>query len=498
MLALEYAFPDVAAKDAYGVEVAERDGTTRMYAFRELYCEEPGCDCRRVVVEMVSDGHVVAAIHYAFDAPARRAGPPRVSLDRLGPQGAKARVALGLFQHVIATDAGYRATLLEHYAMWRRVVDERAAAAQRPKPSSSVELITAKAGPRTGSKQQQRFRTVLRRIEKLRRRLELWRSADPAIQRELAQYRAAFQRRTELDRELAVLLDANHARLTRAERAQASIIICELLEELLHLPGDPYAELKPLYNRHSGGDFDDEVAEDNSATAAMLRGMFETMGIDTRNAKLETVDDIAAFAAEQHRQHAEADDARRAKRKKSARQLAAEAEHQDAHRSVQEVYRALARAFHPDREPDPVERERKTRLMAEVNVAYESRDLLRLLELQLELERVDPDSAQHIADDRLRHYNRVLDEQARQLADEVATVEAPFRHQLQLAPQARLEPSHVLYDLRRDREELELDNAGCARTLEQLAHLPSLKTWLVPSKPKPRSRPKRSSAVTLR
>jgi hypothetical protein len=44
---------------------------------------------------------------------------------------------------------------------------------------------------------------------------------------------------------------------------------------------------------------------------------------------------------------------------------------------------------HPDREPDPHERERKTALMQRANHAYGKNDLLKLLELQLELEHID-------------------------------------------------------------------------------------------------------------
>ena len=58
----------------------------------------------------------------------------------------------------------------------------------------------------------------------------------------------------------------------------------------------------------------------------------------------------------------EAAQARHANRKKSPRQLAAEAraqsEAQQLHLSIREIYRKLASALHPDREPDPAERER--------------------------------------------------------------------------------------------------------------------------------------------
>ncbi|AJZ59188.1 dnaJ domain protein [Paraburkholderia fungorum] len=89
----------------------------------------------------------------------------------------------------------------------------------------------------------------------------------------------------------------------------------------------------------------------------------------------------------------QAREARRAKQKKTPRQLAAETREQveqaELSLSIREVYRKLASALHPDRETDPQERERKTTLMQRANQAYSKNSLLQLLELQLELEHID-------------------------------------------------------------------------------------------------------------
>jgi len=51
---------------------------------------------------------------------------------------------------------------------------------------------------------------------------------------------------------------------------------------------------------------------------------------------------------------------------------------------LREVYRALVRQLHPDREPDPERRLQKTALMQKVNEAYRNHDLPTLLDLQVE------------------------------------------------------------------------------------------------------------------
>ena len=101
---------------------------------------------------------------------------------------------------------------------------------------------------------------------------------------------------------------------------------------------------------------------------------------------------------------------------------------------MREVYRKLASAMHPDRETDPDERERKTVLMQRVNHAYGQRNLLELLQLQLELEHIDASTLNTLTADRLKHYNRVLTEQLDELKQEVFDQEQGFKLQFNLDP----------------------------------------------------------------
>src|SRR5690606_36156098 len=118
-------------------------------------------------------------------------------------------------------------------------------------------------------------------------------------------------------------------------------------------------------------------------------------------------------------------------RPKSAKAQAAEAKREQAARamsqSLREVFRKLASALHPDREPDPEERRRKNELMQEANRAYEANDLLTLLDLQLRIEQIDTAHLASLGSDRLSHYNQILREQLAELDAEVARVNEPFR-----------------------------------------------------------------------
>jgi hypothetical protein len=107
---------------------------------------------------------------------------------------------------------------------------------------------------------------------------------------------------------------------------------------------------------------------------------------------------------------------------------------QEVSQSLRDVYRRLASALHPDREPDAQQRDRKTALMQRANRAYAEGNLLELLELQLQAEQVD---AAHLAaanPRRLQHYTTVLQEQLADLQSETRRLEAQFRSAAGLAP----------------------------------------------------------------
>ncbi|WP_201981379.1 hypothetical protein [Hymenobacter rubidus] len=103
----------------------------------------------------------------------------------------------------------------------------------------------------------------------------------------------------------------------------------------------------------------------------------------------------------------------------SPRQQAAEekkqAEEKNTTKAVRTLYVDLVKALHPDREPDEAEKNRKTELLKQVTTAYEANELLTLLRLQLELQRIDQSHLENLAESQLKYYNKLLKEQAREL-----------------------------------------------------------------------------------
>ena len=201
----------------------------------------------------------------------------------------------------------------------------------------------------------------------------------------------------------------------------------------------------------------------------------------------EKMQEIQNKDAEKHRQAEEY----RSKRKKTAKQLEKEAkqqlEDQNISKSIREVYRKLARALHPDREQDEKERERKTKIMQRVNAAYNKKDLLQLLELQLEVEQIDQKHLNNIAEDRLKYFNKILKEQFEELQQEILEIEQPFKMRLQLLPFSRLLPKQLILHLEIDIQTVRRDISSLKRDIQTFQNLGSLKAFLkgykIPPKP---------------
>jgi len=170
------------------------------------------------------------------------------------------------------------------------------------------------------------------------------------------------------------------------------------------------------------------------------------------------------------------------KRKKTKKQLEKEnrlqQEEQNISQSIREVYRKLTSALHPDRESDPAERERKTGIMQQVNAAYAKKDLLRLLELQLQAEQIDQSHLNNITEDRLKSFNKILKGQLAELQLEIQQLQSPFIHQMNLSPDSVITPKVVLLRLRYDIREITANITTLKNELKIFQTPAILKAWL--------------------
>jgi len=348
------------------------------------------------------------------------------------------------------------------------------------------------ADPKKLSKAQKQFNTLTQKIEAQKKRLLQWQETIPLIQQKAAgEYRALSEEYGTHRAALVNLFDRSYAdkRFKKTDKSKLEHLIVSITAALIEDHG--MDDLKPLYNKYSDYDFDADMEENDAEMAAMMKSMLE----DALGEELDDDLDFSSFEnlqagmdailrereakEEAMRQQAET---RRSQRKKTAKQLEKEAkqqeEAQNISKSIREVYRKLSMALHPDREQDENERERKTELMKQVNAAYEKKDLLRLLGLQLEIEQVDQAHLNNIAEDRLKHFNKLLKEQLEELQQEIADLEYQYKLLLQLPPFVPLSPKELLSTLDRDIRNLRGNIADLKQDLKTFEDPANLKAWL--------------------
>jgi hypothetical protein len=309
----------------------------------------------------------------------------------------------------------------------------------------------------TLSKYQKLFNNLIKKIDADRKRLVAWQTMIPLYrQKHASEFVPLTQTFNGLRAELVKLFDkaTTERSLNKNDKKKLKNIICEIAAGLIAENDDEY--LKQIYNKHSGGDIDAEIKEEKSAMKAMMEGI---LGIDLDDdIDFTSPESMMAHVGEKMQQKLEDEEQIRqnnqkknVKRKKSAKTLAKEekqqAEAQSISQSIRDVYRKLAVALHPDKEQDALERDRKTALMQRVNVAYNNKDLLQLLELQLEVEQIDQATINTITEDRLKHYNKILTEQSKDLQMEVAVISDLFRMRFTISPELSLSPEAAMRNL---------------------------------------------------
>lgn len=352
------------------------------------------------------------------------------------------------------------------------------------------------------SEDQQLFNFLTANIETRRARLRAWEAMQTVFHKQYVDELLPLARES-TDLQVRMVYRLNDAfddkRLTKAERLTLSDLIARMAGRLVDESDD--AGLRAIHNMHGGAD--------EGVDAEAVAGPGDEPGPDANsNPDPDSSDELlqyeqAEMQARLAREAAKAEarqarqDARKASARKSAKQDRAkqqgaksakqqaaallEAAQAEASKSLREVYRKLASALHPDREPDPDERVRKTALMQEANRAYEKKDLLRLLELRLELEHIGEQASAGISgidEDRLRHYNQILKEQLGDLDEEIRHLEDGFRRSYGMRPSSAIEPDTILRILRKDVAGLRDHIRDMAVELRLLEDIGRLKDWL--------------------
>jgi len=332
---------------------------------------------------------------------------------------------------------------------------------------------------------QQRYNALLARLEGLSAqvaRLQAW-SDQHRHAHVQALYQAAQQTRA-LRQSLLLFLheQLQGAALTAQQQRMARTQVRSLIA-LLGTGADPQVQaVADLYRLD-----EDELAEERAQEAQRLREQIEAaLGQPIHNAsQYQTPEEMMAAGMRQWQRQQQADEERKAAKraarkalKKPAAHAQAQAQQVDAKGAIRTIFRQLASALHPDREPDAQERARKTALMSEVNAAYEKNDLSTLLRLQMQTALSGASGIGHLADDRLAGMCLLLKEQVSALEDDLAQLEAELTQAMCVPVSAQLSEATMTQALQRLQAEQGHVADSLSFDLKRIQNEAELKRWL--------------------
>lgn len=367
--------------------------------------------------------------------------------------------------------------------------DEAAQAAAAPPPAEgAASALRVVAQSNAMSPEMKAFNRALVRIDKIKAQMAEMEATCQAHQKaKQAELQPLLDEETQLMRAMAQLLDARLElkSLSKTQRNTATTLLLALAANLAN-QGD--AEMAALHDRRSPQTLEDIEKESAKAAAMSFQDMMESM-LGERTPDLDGIDDpeemmraslrhIEKLQEEDRLRREAASAARKAKRKPSAAQEQAQAAQEHADVTLKTIFRQIASRLHPDREPDEQERLRKTALMSEANAAYDRKDLVALMNIQLQAEMVDRDHATRLSAERLAALTLLLKQQAAELERERQVAQQRWMHLLDVPFGLSLQPAMLRSWLDEELSALRHKLGDWREDLAQAQEESGLKAWL--------------------
>lgn len=349
-------------------------------------------------------------------------------------------------------------------------------------PASSVvslKIIGGKLSP-----EQTRFNKLVARVDTLTHDIEAARALGDA-------HRPAFiktippleSRCRELMREMIVFLDQRLQQkvqkgLTEKDRQLAREIICSLAIGPAQ-SGD--VAMQAIFDAHSDQSIDEMDREEAAEVQAMFNDVLQ--GDAPKFDASATAEEIflagARAVREREQARIEKRNARKATREQVTREVKGGRTEHDPETVLRTLYRQLASKLHPDRARDPQERHRKNALMSQANAAYEKRDLMTLLKLQLTVEQLDSESIAGMAKEKMAALTHLLKEQVQTLEFELEQTEGQLAQEFGLSRFAPFDGLSLARCLKAQRVDLQAEVSQMEYDMARVtSDVAELKRWL--------------------
>lgn len=369
-----------------------------------------------------------------------------------------------------------------------------------PNAALSLSALAVQPGAQAAlTPAQQRFNELLARIELLSgqiQRLEVW--SDQHRYAHIQSLRESVQLAQAHRKSLLLFV---HERLQTADftdrqQRMARGLVRGLIDQL-SASADP--QVQALADLYVSEEDTQEAADEQAEAAQRLRERIEeALGQPLEKpSQYQTPEEMMQAGMRQWQRQQQADDerkaAKRAARKaqkqaqKAAQNKSAAAHGEvpvtrlreaDAKSAIRTIFRQLASALHPDREPDEQARLRKTGLMSEVNAAYDRNDLTTLLRLQMQVTQASPQGTACMADDKLLAMCLLLKEQVAALEDDLEQLQSRLSRELCVPVRADIDEALLSQSLQRIQADQRYSADSLASDLRRIQNEAELKRWL--------------------
>ncbi|WP_159466908.1 hypothetical protein [Dyadobacter sp. 3J3] len=283
------------------------------------------------------------------------------------------------------------------------------------------------------NKRQKEFNQLSEKIEQLDKLIpELRSSYFLLVERVQKEYNPLVMEYQSFRVELVKLMDRTYEKdlYRKLYLTKLGYLISEISFDLIL--NYKFEELMPLFNKYSDVDFVTALRELKRTDSQLIdsRLLAEENEIQDENNLPDQFHEL-----DEEEQNRIKEELRAEKAKAFSDEAKRFSAKQKTTKSVRTVYMDLVKAFHPDRETDEAEKIRKTEIMQRVTQTYQDNNLLELLKLQIEFERIDQDHLENLGKEQLTYYNLVLKEQVEELEKEKEEIQQQISYLCGINPQ---------------------------------------------------------------
>lgn len=211
-------------------------------------------------------------------------------------------------------------------------------------------------------------------------------------------------------------------KLSRVQNQKLDTLLLEFLSDAFSVI-DPDDATKELFKKYSGLNYEDELSRQESTLHEGFSAMlYEEFGVQLDPSLFKGQPDFEKIEEELKKQWESKNSSKKPKSKTKKQLEKEELEQQQEalkNKSIRSIYIALAKILHPDTEPNELLKKEKEEMMKKVTAAYENKDLMLLLKLEMQWIKGHDDSFNNMGATTLNVYIQLLKDQVNELEQEL-------------------------------------------------------------------------------